>query len=151
MSKTAAYMLSRTAGSIFARWPGKRHASRIAEQQGFSLPETLVALLLFSLSSLALTQYQLALGRSFQLQLQQREALRLARQRFEGYQAPGWQATLAQQAAENGCVLLTASVISPLGARAELTQLHCLSAEPDSVAAFPTLADRSEKGWDYLL
>lgn len=94
-----------------------------------------MALLLFSLSTLALTQYQLALGKSFQLQLQQREAIRLARQRFEGYQAPGWQTALAQQAAENGCVLLIASVVSPIGARAELSQLRCSSDESDGVAA----------------
>jgi len=88
-----------------------------------------VALLLFSISSLALVQYQLALGRSFQLQLQQREAFRLARQRFEGYQAPGWRTSLEQQSEAGGCTLLTASVVSPVGARAALSQLHCKSEE----------------------
>lgn len=94
-----------------------------------------MALLLFSLSSLALTQYQLALARGFQLQLQQREALRLAGQRFEGYQAPGWQTLLERQAVENGCILLTASVVSPVGARAELTQLRCSSEKPEGETA----------------
>lgn len=96
-----------------------------------------MALLLFSLSSLALVQYQLALGRSFQLQLQQREAVRLARQRFEGYQAPGWQTTLEQQTLTGSCVLLTSRVISPAGAKAALTQLRCVSEGEQERAGLP--------------
>ncbi|WP_312046554.1 prepilin-type N-terminal cleavage/methylation domain-containing protein [Erwinia sp.] len=104
--------------------------------QGFSLPETLVALLLFSISSLALIQYQLALGRGFQLQQQQREAVRLARQRFEGYQAPGWQTTLEQQTLTGSCLLLTSRVISPVGAKAALSQLRCINEDEQESAGF---------------
>jgi len=103
----------------------KKAACRKVRQQGFSLPETLIALLLFSISSLALTQYQLALGKAFQLQAQQREAVRLAWQRFEGYEAPGWRTTLEQQTLTGSCTLFTAQAISPAGARARLSQLRC--------------------------
>ena len=106
----------------------------MAEQRGFSLPETLTALLLFSISSLALVQYQLALGRGFQLQLQQREAFRLAWQHFEGYQAPGWQTTLQQTAIIDGCELLTSTVISPAGAKGSLSQLRCKAQQAESRA-----------------
>lgn len=134
MNKMAAYIHSRTAGLIFVRWRRKKTACRTGKPQGFSLPETLVALLLFSLSSLALVQYQLVLERSFQLQLQQREAVRLARQRFEGYQAPGWQTMLEQQTLTEGCMLLTARVISPAGAKAALSQLSCKSEDQQESA-----------------
>lgn len=93
-------------------------------QQGFSLPETLVALLLFASSLVALMHYQTALIKGFQLQAEQKEAWRYAWQRFEGYQPPGWQSSLTQQAF-SGCQLLTSSVISPMGRKASLTLLRC--------------------------
>lgn len=94
-------------------------------QQGFSLPETLVALLLFASSLTALLQYQLALTKGFQLQAQQRQAWRYALQRFEGYQPPGWQTSVVEKSGPAGCPLLTASVVSPLGRKAELALLRC--------------------------
>ncbi|WP_380183974.1 prepilin-type N-terminal cleavage/methylation domain-containing protein [Kalamiella sp. sgz302252] len=133
MNETACCIRSRTAVSIFVRWRKSRSACQ-QKQQGFSLPETLTALLLFSISSLALVQYQLALGRGFQLQLQQREAFRLAWQRFEGYQAPNWQTALQQTAIIDGCELLTSTVVSPAGAKASLSQLLCKDQEAESRA-----------------
>ncbi|WP_158783994.1 prepilin-type N-terminal cleavage/methylation domain-containing protein [Pantoea sp. BAV 3049] len=97
----------------------------MSEQQGFSLPETLVALLLFTLSFTALMHYQLALAKGAQQQLQQREAWRQAWLRFEGYQAVDWQSSLMQRPGPEGCLLLAVTVISPLGRKAELKQLHC--------------------------
>ncbi|MGB9098944.1 prepilin-type N-terminal cleavage/methylation domain-containing protein [Erwinia sp.] len=94
-------------------------------QRGFSLPETLVALLLFASSLTALLQYQLALAKGFQLQNQQRQAWRYALQRFEGYQPPGWQTSIVQQLGPAGCPLLTTYVVSPLGRKAQLALLSC--------------------------
>lgn len=94
-------------------------------QMGFSLPETLVALLLFACSLTALLQYQLALAKGFQQQAQQREAWRYALQRFEGYQPANWQSAVVQQVGPANCPLLTATVVSPLGRQAQLTLLRC--------------------------
>ncbi len=99
--------------------------SQMNNQHGFSLPETLFALLLFSLSTTALMQYQLALAKGFELQTQQRNALRLAWQRFEGYQAPEWRSELSSRPGPHGCQLQTANVTSPAGREAELTLLVC--------------------------
>ncbi|KQN64825.1 prepilin-type N-terminal cleavage/methylation domain-containing protein [Erwinia sp. B116] len=101
-------------------------ASDRPDQQGFSLIETLVALLLFSLSFSALMQYQLALADGFQRQWQQRSAWRNAHQLLLGQAVPGgWQGQRLQQPGPAGCQLLTARVVSPAGRRAELTQLRC--------------------------
>lgn len=97
----------------------------LMNEQGFSLVETLFALLLFSLSFTALMQYQQALGVGFQQQWQQREAWRNALQRLEGHEPPGWRTTLHSRGGPAGCLLLTAEVVSPAGRRAELTRLRC--------------------------
>ncbi|MFC0142410.1 prepilin-type N-terminal cleavage/methylation domain-containing protein [Erwinia mallotivora] len=94
------------------------------KQRGFSLPETLVALLLFTLSFTALLHYQRMLGSGFQLQQQQREAWRQAWLRFEGYQSPDWQTTLKQEPVQ-GCTMMMASAVSHGGKQAELSQLRC--------------------------
>lgn len=94
-------------------------------QKGFSLPETLVALLLFAISMAVVMKYQLALVKGFQLQVQQREAWRYASQLFEGYQPPHWHTQLSHQSAVAGCIQFTATVISPLGRKAELSRLRC--------------------------
>lgn len=94
-------------------------------QQGFNLPETLIALLLFASSLAAVMQYQLALAKGFELQAQQRQAWRYASQRFEGYQPPRWHTRLSQQPAPAGCTQFTATVVSPLGREAQLIRLRC--------------------------
>lgn len=95
------------------------------KQGGFSLPETLVALLLFSLSFTALLHYQLAQAKGFQLQIQQREAWYRAWLRFEGYEAAGWETTLGKKMGPAGCQLLTSIAVSPAGREATLQQLRC--------------------------
>lgn len=95
------------------------------KQRGISLPETLIALLLFSLCFTALMHYQLAQAKGFQIQLQQREAWRRAWLRFEGYEAAGWQTTLGKKMGPAGCQLLTSTVVSPTGREATLQQLRC--------------------------
>ncbi|GAB7209906.1 hypothetical protein OS31_14120 [Dickeya oryzae] len=51
---------------------------------GFSLPETLVAMLLFAVSLAGLLQYHQVLQQSLLHQMQQRQAWRLAHQKLEG-------------------------------------------------------------------
>lgn len=97
----------------------------LSHEQGFSLVETLFALLLFSLSFTALMHYQQALGLGFQLHWQQREAWRHAQQRLEGHEMPGWRSTLQSRSGPSGCQLLSAQAIGPAGRSAELTQLRC--------------------------
>jgi len=99
----------------------------MTEQDGFSLPETLVALLLFTLSFTALMHYQLALSTGAQQQMQQREAWQMAWLHFEGYQAIGWQSSLVRQPGPTGCTLLQVTATSPLGRKAELSRLQCQS------------------------
>lgn len=97
----------------------------LTNEQGFSLVETLFALLLFSLSFTALMHYQQALALGFQQQWQQREAWRNAQQRLEGQQMPGWRSTLQARSGPSGCQLLSARATGPAGRSAELTQLQC--------------------------
>ncbi|WP_338557889.1 prepilin-type N-terminal cleavage/methylation domain-containing protein [Erwinia sp. E_sp_B04_7] len=118
------------AGWITARWRRSNSAGPGKLQQGFSLPEMLVALALFSSSLTALMQYHLALAEGFQRQAQQREAWHYALQRFEGYQPAGWLTTLVQLPGAAGCPLFTATVKSPLGRKAQLTLLRCPSEIP---------------------
>ncbi len=94
-------------------------------QHGFSLPEVLFALLLFSLSLTALLQYQRALTLGFAQQWQQRQAWRYAAQRIEGQEIAGWQTQLLTQPGPGGCQLLTAQVRGSLGREARLTTLRC--------------------------
>lgn len=95
------------------------------KQRGFSLPETLFAVLLFSLSITALLSLQRALGQGFQQQWQQREAWRQAFQRLQGNEGSGWQSQLSSRTGPLGCQLLTAQVTSPSGRHAALTRLSC--------------------------
>ncbi|WP_428943938.1 prepilin-type N-terminal cleavage/methylation domain-containing protein [Pantoea sp. FN060301] len=97
-------------------------------QGGFSLPETLVALLLFATGATAMMQYQLALGKGFQLQAEQREAWRQAWQRFEGELSSGWRGTLREEPGPAGCKLLASQATGPAGRSAVLTLLRCAPA-----------------------
>jgi|GEM_PF-290242 len=94
-------------------------------QRGFSLVETLFALLLFSLSMTALLHYHQVLAEGFQQQWQQRNAWRSAWQRLQGNPLTGEQSRLQQQSGPEGCQLFTASTVSPAGRKAELIQLYC--------------------------
>lgn len=96
-----------------------------SEQAGFSLIETLVAMLLFAVASLGLLHYQQRLAQGFMAQWQQREAWRLAVLRFEGYEKPGWSSQFRQLAGPDGCRWLIADVRSPLQRQATIRQLRC--------------------------
>ncbi len=99
--------------------------SMLNKQHGFSLPETLFALLLFAIGLTALLHYQRALLQGFAGQWQQREAWRYAAQRLNGYEKPGWKATLHTEIGPSGCRFLIVQVASPAGRQASLSSLHC--------------------------
>ena len=94
-------------------------------QSGFSLVETLFALLLFSMSITALLHYHQSLAAGFQQQWQQRNAWHAAWQRLQGNPLTEWQSDLQQQSGPEGCQLMTARVVSSAGRKAELVQLRC--------------------------
>ncbi|MFS2225446.1 prepilin-type N-terminal cleavage/methylation domain-containing protein [Pantoea sp. B65] len=98
---------------------------RAKRQRGFSLPEVILALLLFSLSLTALLHYQRVLTEGFARQWQQRQAWRYAAQRIEGHVVDGWQTQLLVQSGPGGCQLLSAQASGPLGGEARLTTLRC--------------------------
>lgn len=112
------------AGWIFTHLLKTNYVSLMNSRLGFSLPETLVAVLLFTLSCSALLNYHQMLAKGFQQQMQQRESWRRAWLRFEGYQGPDWQTSLSQESMQ-GCIMFTASAVSHGGQHASLSQLHC--------------------------
>ncbi|XYQ55997.1 prepilin-type N-terminal cleavage/methylation domain-containing protein [Pectobacterium carotovorum] len=115
-----------------------------SRQSGFSLPETLVAALLFAVSLVGLLQYQQILQQSFQHQLQQRQAWRFAMQQLEAYEADmpyhpsdldniaslaskNWQFSVSEQRQNAECRQVTARVMTPRRYQATLNRWFCLS------------------------
>lgn len=94
-------------------------------EKGFSVAETLLALLLFAISLTALLHYQRILATGFYQQWQQREAWRVAARRLQGQESEGWQTTLHVQPAPEGCLLWQATASRPGLAAVTLSQLRC--------------------------
>ncbi|WP_420793759.1 prepilin-type N-terminal cleavage/methylation domain-containing protein [Pectobacterium carotovorum] len=116
----------------------------MSRQSGFSLPETLVAALLFAVSLMGLLQYHQILQQSFQHQLQQRQAWRFAMQQLEAYEADmpyhpsdldniaslaskNWQFSVLEQRQNGECRQVTARVMTPRRYQATLNRWFCLS------------------------
>ncbi|MEI7307847.1 prepilin-type N-terminal cleavage/methylation domain-containing protein [Pectobacterium carotovorum] len=116
----------------------------MSRQYGFSLPETLVAALLFAVSLMGLLQYHQILQQSFQHQLQQRQAWRFAMQQLEAYEADmpyhpsdldniaslagkNWQFSVSEQRQNGECLQVTARVMTPRRYQATLNRWFCLS------------------------
>ncbi|PLY36817.1 prepilin-type N-terminal cleavage/methylation domain-containing protein [Pectobacterium aquaticum] len=113
-----------------------------SRQSGFSLPETLVAALLFAVSLMGLLQYHQILQQSFQHQLQQRQAWRFAMQQLEAYEAgvsydpfalgheeslsKNWQFSVSEQLQGPECRQVTARVMTPRRYQATLNRWFCL-------------------------
>ncbi|MFZ4211548.1 prepilin-type N-terminal cleavage/methylation domain-containing protein [Pantoea endophytica] len=111
------------AGSITARCRSRRCASQ--KQQGFSLAETLVAMLLLAMTISTLLQYHRALALGFSQQWQQRQAWRVAGQALLGRDVEGWQSQRQQQGLAGGCTLERVTVTGPQQHSASLAQLNC--------------------------
>ncbi|QIZ52210.1 prepilin-type N-terminal cleavage/methylation domain-containing protein [Dickeya zeae] len=108
---------------------------------GFSLPETLVAMLLFAVSLTGLLQYHQVLQQSLLHQMQQRQAWRLAHQKLEGENVgpvlssplvpAGWGVNRTEQAYPPFCRRITVTVVTPYRYRAALSRWFCDA--PDAV------------------
>ena len=98
-----------------------------SKQQGFSLPEVLGAMALFSVVMLALLSYHRVLQQGFQSQWQFRQLWRLAAELSEpGVPVPAdeWKIT-RQQTSASGCVSIAVTITSPVGRTGQLSRLHC--------------------------
>ncbi|WP_345828457.1 prepilin-type N-terminal cleavage/methylation domain-containing protein [Pantoea sp. BRR-3P] len=111
------------AGSIIARFRSRSCVSQ--KQQGFSLAETLVAMLLLAMTISTLLQYHRALALGFSQQWQQRQAWRAAGQALLGHDVAGWQSQRQQQSIAGGCTLEHVTVTGPQQRSASLGQLNC--------------------------
>ncbi|ADU70425.1 putative prepilin peptidase dependent protein C [Pantoea sp. At-9b] len=99
----------------------------VRRQQGFSLAETLVAMLLLAMSISALLHYHRVLTLSFSQQWQQRQAWQVAGQALLGREVPGWQIQRQQQLQPGGCMLYRVNVSGPQQREASLARLDCVS------------------------
>lgn len=97
----------------------------LSGQQGFSLPETLFALLLLSAGITALLKYHQALTQSAALQWQQRLNGYHAAQRIEGRVVERWQVQWSVETGPAGCKLLNARAGGVRGREATLVTLRC--------------------------
>ena len=113
----------------------------VSHQSGFSLPETLVAALLFAVSLMGLLQYHQILQQSFQHQWQQRQAWRFAMQQLDAYEAgvpydpfalgheaslsKNWQFSVSEQLQSPECRQVTARVMTPRRYQATLNRWFC--------------------------
>ena len=116
---------SDTAGSTTARWHSQKTASLTRQQQGFSLAETLVAMLLLAVTITTLLNYHRALALGFSQQWQQRQAWQVAAQALLGRETAGWQIQRQQRSITLGCVLERVTVNGPQQRTASLARLNC--------------------------
>lgn len=96
-------------------------------QQGFSLPEVLLAMVLLVMIVTALGGFHRALATDFATWSQYRTLWRYAwlqTQADAQVLPPGWQVQRLQTS-EAGCVSITATIISPSGRKGQMTRLHC--------------------------
>lgn len=116
---------SNTGGSTTARWLKQKTASRRLNQQGFSLAETLVAMLLLAVTISTLLNYHRALALGFNQQWQQRQAWQVAGQALLGREVEGWQIQRQQHSMTLGCLLEQVTVNGPQQRTASLARLNC--------------------------
>ncbi|MCI2290423.1 prepilin-type N-terminal cleavage/methylation domain-containing protein [Enterobacter sp. I4] len=99
----------------------------LSKQQGFSIVEALLAMMLLVVVVTALTGYYRALATRFTALSQYRELWQHAWNQSQLSTLPlppGWQVSRGQTT-QSGCVSITVTLISPLGRQGALTRLHC--------------------------
>ncbi|WP_237680755.1 prepilin-type N-terminal cleavage/methylation domain-containing protein [[Erwinia] mediterraneensis] len=94
-------------------------------EQGFSLAETLFAILLLAMSISALLNYHRALSLGFSQQWYQQQAWRVAAQRVLGQETAGWRSYVSRYSGPGGCELEKIEVSGPYQRRATLNVLRC--------------------------
>lgn len=103
-------------------------------QAGLSLPETLLAMLLLSISVLGLLHYYQSLSQGFSRQWQVRQAWSEAHDQLESVavtgkgkvlERPGWQVAITTVPSFSGCRQVTATVTAPLNVQSRLSRLIC--------------------------
>ncbi|KFK92390.1 potassium:proton antiporter [Serratia sp. Ag1] len=116
--------------------PTKR--SSVHGQQGFSLPEVLIAALLFAVSLLGLLQYHQVLLQAFQRQWQYQQAWSLAHHQLEMFNAgvltqdnasalpANWQREIDTQVVEASCLRRTVKIQTSLRQQVELSRWYCI-------------------------
>ncbi|MDX6039870.1 prepilin-type N-terminal cleavage/methylation domain-containing protein [Scandinavium lactucae] len=96
-------------------------------EQGFSLPEVLLSVVLMMMVVMALSglQSHLATGAAQLIQYRQlwREAWRQS-QLHSGSAAAGWQLNRVQTSRQR-CVSITVTITTPSGREGQLSRLHC--------------------------
>lgn len=99
----------------------------VNREQGFSLTEVLLAMLLMVMVMTALGGYHRALASGFASASQGRQLWRYAWQQAQPNASPlplGWQVLQGQTTTE-GCVSINVTVISPVGRQGKMTRLFC--------------------------
>lgn len=102
-------------------------SAAVNREQGFSLVEVLLAMVLLVAIVTALSGYYRALALRSTTLNQYRQLWHHAWNQSQLYPCSlpaGWQVNRVQTM-QAGCVSITAIIISPLGQRGELTRLHC--------------------------
>ncbi|WP_413530873.1 prepilin-type N-terminal cleavage/methylation domain-containing protein [Rahnella inusitata] len=109
-----------------------------AKQQGFSLPEALIAALLLSVSVLGLLNYFQSLSQGFMRQWQVQQAWSEAHSQLEAYSVSGngtepvingWEYQISGFTAGQRCKVIGAIIRTPAHYQAQLQRLLC---EPDT-------------------
>ncbi len=94
--------------------------------RGFSLPETLLALLLLAIVSSGLANWQRALAHGLRMQSQTLRQWRMLEQQSDI--APVQQAPAQitrRETSQSGCVSISVTLTGEQGERGQLTRLHC--------------------------
>ncbi|BDH44750.1 prepilin peptidase-dependent protein C [Salmonella enterica subsp. enterica serovar Choleraesuis] len=106
------------------------------KEQGFSLPEVMIAMALFAAGIVALSGFQNGLAKSAKAQQEYRMLWRLASQQADLEPPPvpsGWQAN-RQETFKDGCVSISATVISPGGRQGTISRLYCAAGAQSGAA-----------------
>ncbi|ELE9237789.1 prepilin-type N-terminal cleavage/methylation domain-containing protein [Enterobacter kobei] len=99
----------------------------VNKENGFSMVEVMLAMMLLVMIVTALAGYHRALAARFTLFNQYRQLWHYAwnQAQLSTTALPaGWQVSRVQTT-HSGCVSITVTLFSPLGRRGEITRLHC--------------------------